>query len=56
MALVTICLITLTIKLNNLLEEKIKEAKEQTKLHKYEQESYKQTFQELRWRYDDTDY
>ena len=56
MILVTICLITLTMKLNDLLEEQIKEAREQTKLHKYEQESYKQTFQELRWRYDDTDY
>lgn len=56
MVLVTTCLIVLTFKLNGLLEEKKKEAIEQCKLHKYEQESYKQTLRELRWRYDDTDF
>ena len=54
--LVTFCFVVLTIKLNTLLEEKTKESREQTKLIKYEQESYKQTFFEMRWRYDDSDF
>ena len=56
LTLATLCLVVLTIKLNSLLEEKAKESREQTKLIKYEQESYKQTFLEMRWRYDDSDF